>query len=256
MTQLEIIPTRIIEYKPKPFQDTAHQTGVALCEDGLRYFVKGMNGEVAVCATEWICTSIARSLNLPVPPVKILQGKDGSLVFGSQALPHCLPDIEASMMLIDGAGNTNVPELRNVLSASYALDQLISNPDRHDRNFLIQKIGILDGQESANIHLIDFGHAELLNGGSQWTPLSERSHTVSYGRRFRKAHGFSLESAMSVFNRFRKGRGLIFDNAMIGLPPAWLSKNSRESLIRRVMSNEFDARIWELSQGFQNGAYL
>lgn len=256
MSQLEFIPLRINSYLPKPFQNTAHQSGVARCEDGLRYFVKGMEGAVEVCATEWICSSIARSLNLPVPTTKVLQTAKGELVFGSQALPYCMSDIDASMLLTSGAGNMLVPELRNVLSASYAFDQLIHNPDRHDQNFLIQKIGEVDGQDSANIHLIDFGSAELLNGSGLSVALAEKTNTVRFGRDFRKAHGFSMEAAMSVFDRFRIGRELIFDNAMIGLPVEWFSKNSRNSLIERIMSSESDIRIGALREGFENGACL
>ncbi|ESX85518.1 HipA family kinase [Mesorhizobium sp. LSHC412B00] len=255
MTQLEFIPLRITEYKPNPRQTTQHQTGVALCDDGLRYFVKGMGGEVDVCATEWICTSFARSLNLPVPPMKVLQTPGGALVFGSQAITHCMSDLEASMLLLDGPGNLNVPGIRNLLSATYAFDQLIYNPDRHDHNFLFQRAGLIDGQEIANLHIIDFGSSTILNDNSI-VGLAQGMPTVQVGKKIRKVHGFSVEFARSFLDRFHKGRALICDNAMIGLPTEWLSKNARTSLITRILSPEFGRQIDEVGEGIRSGAYL
>ncbi|TPL51533.1 HipA family kinase [Mesorhizobium sp. B2-4-6] len=256
MTQLDFIPLRITEYKPNPRQTTLHQTGVALCDDGLRYFVKGMGGEAGVCATEWICTSFAKSLNLPVPPVKVLQTPAGALVFGSQAITHCMSDLEASMLLLNGSGNLNVPSLRNLLSETYAFDQLINNPDRHDHNFLFQRAGLVDGQEIANLHIIDFASSTILNENAVGGGLSQGTPTVQYGKKIRKVHGFSVEFARSFLDRFQKGRALICDNAMIGLPTEWLSKNARTSLIDRILSPEFGRQIDEVDEGIRSGAYL
>lgn len=256
MTQLEMSSLRIIEFRPEPNHNTAHLSGTALCEDGRRYYVKGIDGNSSVCATEWACTSIAHSLNIPAPNMKVLRNKDGLLVFGSQALPHCLPDVQASMLLLDGPRNTLVPEMRNVLSATYALDQLISNNDRHDYNYLIQNIGIVDGQDTANLHLIDFGHSTLLNFSEPLARLPRHSNTVRYGKKIRQAHGFSIDSALAIIRRFEKGRDLICDNIMFGLPDVWLSKTSRNLLISKIMSEDFGTHINDLSQGLSDGTCL
>jgi hypothetical protein len=132
---------------------------------------------------------------------------------------------------------------------------LIGNPDRHDQNFLFQKTGVVDGQDVANIHLIDFGSSTLLSDGTPLA-LAEGSHTVRYGRKFRKAHGFSQEFAISLIDRFKTGRSFIWESALMGLPTEWLSKNTRTSLISRIMSHEFEERLDDLGNGMRSGAYL
>jgi len=256
MSQLEFIPLRVIEYKPNPQQTTLHQTGVALCDDGLRYYVKGTDGDVTVCASEWIGSSFARSLNLPVPISKVLQLPGGSLIFGSQAVSNCMNELDASMLLLNGIGNAHVPNLRGILSAAYAYDQLIGNVDRHDRNFLMQKSGVTDGQEIVNVHLIDYGSSALLDTDISEEPLNENCWTVKFGRDMRKAHGFSLDHAKALLSGFAKGRQFLLDAAFMGLPQEWLSKSARASLIDKIMSAKFGQRIDNVSLGMSTGAYL
>lgn len=256
MSQLEFIPLRVLEYKPNPQQTTLHQTGVALCDDGLRYYVKGIDGDASVCACEWIGSSFARSLNLPVPVSKVLQLPGGPLIFGSQAVSNSINELDSSMLLLGGMGNAHVPNLRGVLSAAYALDQLIGNVDRHDRNFILQRAGVLDGQEIVNVHLIDYASSTLLDEAVSEEPLNENCWTVKYGRDMRRAHGFSLEHAKALLSGFAQGRQFLLDTALMGLPLEWLSKSARTSLIDKIMSAKFGQRIENVSLGMSTGAYL
>jgi hypothetical protein len=256
MAQLDFVPLKIEQYQPLARKATAHHCGSALCEDGLRYHVKGINGSHDISATEWICSSMARSLSLPVPPMRVLQMRDGDLVFGSQTLPHVLSDPDAGMLIGLGSGNLYVPGLKETLSAIYAFDQVVRNVDRHDRNFLVQKIGLEGNQELANVYAIDFGSSELISSPEVMVRLDERTPTVKYGRQIRRTHGVSNEAASLLLKRFTSGKRHILETAMFGLPTDWYSRTARDSLFANLMSVKFDDYIESLTQGIDNGAFF
>jgi hypothetical protein len=255
---MEVIPLRAVQYLPITVRRTAHAIGRAMGEDGKYYFVKsGLDVEL-VCATEWVCNSIADSLNLPVPSPKVLQTPDGVLIYGTQEIGPKLPEIEAARILFGQAGNSIfVPELGNLLSSTYALDLVIGNVDRHQDNFIISVNGPTGpSPQVGHIHLIDFGSADFLQPTKAALPLPQMSNTVRVGRQIRKAHGFADSAASTLLSRFKDGRKFLLDRAFFGMPGEWLSKEQRESFANWIGSVQFENRLSLIGEGLSNGKYL
>lgn len=258
MTQLEAIPLRIIEYRPFTSRRTMHAIGRALGEDGNYYFVKANQGGDLVCATEWVCNSLADSLNLPVANPKILRTNNGELVYGTREFSPKLADIEAARLLFGQAGNNVfVPELAQVLSSTYALDLVVGNIDRHQDNFVISlEAANSAGQQVGHVNLIDFGCADLLEKQKLPLPLPQNSNTVRIGRQLRHVHGFARTAAETLLLRMREGRKFLLERAMFGMPSEWLTREQRESFGNWFTSPQFEHRINVIGQGLVDGSYL
>lgn len=258
MTQLEVVPLGIVEYRPHPRQHTAHALGRALAEDGNYYIVKGNRNEAHVCATEWACNSIADSLNLPVANSKVLQGENGELLYGALEVAPKLPEIEVARALLGTSGNDlYIPQLVDLLSSTYALDLVIGNLDRHEENFIIAT-GTLDavGQRIGHLRLIDFGSSDLLQAKKVALPFPKNSNTVRLGQQIRARHGFAHAAAESLLSRLREGRRFIVDRAMFGMPPQWLSNVDRTAFAEWVHGSGFDDRLRQIEDGLRNGTHL
>jgi hypothetical protein len=258
MTQLEVIPLRAVQYLPIAARRTAHVIGRAMGEDGKYYFVKtGLDVEL-ICATEWVCNSIADSLNLPVPSPKVLQTPDDILIYGTQEISPRLPEIESTRILYGQAGNSVfIPELANLLSSTYALDLVIGNLDRHQDNFVISIDGLGGpSQQVGHLHLIDFGSADFLQPTKGSLPLPQMSNTVHAGRQIRRAHGFANSAASTLLSRFKDGRKFLLERAFFGMPGEWLSKKQRESFANWIGSAQFENRLSLIGEGLSDGTYL
>jgi hypothetical protein len=256
MHNVDLFALRIRNYKSLENQRTAHHKGFALCEDGHWYYVKGIGGDYKTCATEWLCTSIAHTLNLPVPQPKVLKTREGELVFGSRSLVGAIPEIECARILSEGLGNLHIDQIQQILSSTFALDLIIGNVDRHNRNFIITETSSHDQQNVGNIHLIDFGHATLIDDTNLPFLEQKNSNTTSLGRQTKNKFGFDFDAAKSLFNRFRHGRVLLYDNAMIGMPDSWMGKQVRQNFRTWFVSNQFQLRINEVENGINDGRYF
>lgn len=259
MRQLEVIPLRIVELHPLSRRATAHAFGRARAEDG-NYFIVKRNTplEPGVCAAELACSSIADSLNLPVAQTKVLQSFDGELLVGSQVVDPMLPEIETARLILGNTPNDHfVPQINEILSATYALDLMIGNVDRHEDNFLISTSSAFQsGQRVGHIRLIDFASSDLLYAKKVPLPFSPHSNTVKVGRAIRAKRGFALASAQTLISRLRDNRRFLVERAMFGMPPQWLSNDDRETLDRWINSYEFDERLEQVENGLRDGNCL
>ncbi|MDH4985221.1 hypothetical protein QEZ47_06640 [Aminobacter anthyllidis] len=258
MTQLEVIPLRSVEYRPLQTTPTMHAIGRALGEDGNYYIVKDGPAGDLVCATEWVCNSLADSLNLPVASAKVLQTPGGGLVYGTKEIKPRLPEIESARVLLgDGGNGIFAPELKAVLSSAYALDLVVGNVDRHEDNFIMSvESANGSGQLIGHVHLIDFGCADLLDLEPRPLPLPEKSPTVRIGRQIRRVHGFANTAADTLLSRVRDGRKFLLDRALFGMPGEWLPKERRELFEKWFVSAQFENRLNLIGQGLNNGTYL
>lgn len=259
MGQLEAIPLRIVELRPFSRQITAHAFARARAEDG-NYFIVKRNTpmEPHVCATEWACNSIADSLNLPTVPAKALQGLDGELWFGAQVVAPMLPEIETARLIVGSTQNdTYVPQIDEILSATYALDLLIGNVDRHEDNYLVSISSAIEaGQRVGHIRLIDFGSSDLLHPQKTPLPFPSHSNTVRVGRAIRANRGFALASAQTLISRLRDNQKFVVERAMFGMPPQWLSKEDRIALGQWFGGPQFNERLAQVENGLRDGNCL
>ena len=256
--QLETFPCRIKSYQPFPRQATAYANGVAVGEDELPYLVKGIGAPGTIAANEFVFTSLADLLNLPVAPHKVLQTPNGDLVFGTQILSNALSDVEQAGLLFATSPRNDlvVSGIRSVLSQLYAFDLFIGNTDRHSGNYLFTVDSQTDDVRTARLRAIDFDSATLLSKSTVDVPMHPKSNTVTTYRLVRQRHTFDSTAASDMLSRLRRGRAVMFERALLGLPREWLSDNERGKLMTRVSSDEFGSEIAQLEQGLANGTYL
>lgn len=256
--QLESFPCRVVEYQPFPRQFSAYANGRAVGEDGLPYIVKGFGGPSSVPATEFLCTSLAEFLNLPIAPFKVLVMPNGELVFGSEILPACLTEVEQVQVLFSDASKNDLvlPSLRPLLSQLYAFDLIIGNVDRHPSNFLFSIESTTENTRMARLRALDFDQADLVTRDRITLPLSPNSHTVTTARLIRNVHTFDSKSAVDMLTRFDRGREVMVERALLGLPTEWLSSRDRDNLMKKVGAAAFSSEIGQLQQGLSNGDYL
>ena len=90
MQQGRIFPLHIKRLEPATFGTTdCHWTGVG--EDGLCYVLKRLSDGPLIPAAEWICGSLAKRCNLPIPPFEIAELPDGERLFASRWEGGLLP---------------------------------------------------------------------------------------------------------------------------------------------------------------------
>lgn len=257
--QLESFPCIIRSYQPLPKQLTAHAHGRAIGEDGIAYIVKGKGLNDPACVNEWICTSLAQALHLPVAPAKVLQMPNGDLVFGSGEMSHRLTDLEVGDLLATGnkPNNLFIPDFPGLLSRLYAFDLFVGNYDRHLQNYLIS-LELSDDRSTrtANIRAIDFDTADIVTRDTLQLPMHPKSNTVATGRTVRKSFRFDNQSVSDMLTRLKKGREFMFEQAMYGMPEQWLPNSQRIRLLDRVAGSSFEQQITHLEQGLINGTYL
>jgi hypothetical protein len=218
---LEAFPCKIVRYQPYPNQPTACARGRAIGEDGLEFIVKSDTQRSCVCATEWICHSIAQFINMPVPSCKVLQMADGTLVFGTAVLSPRLTDLEVSQILFAATANNEIvsPELGRVLSSTYSFDLFVGNPDRHEENYIFTKEAMPESTQSiARARPIDFDQATL--------------------------------------GRIMKGGDVMIERALFGIPSEWLPQEGQDALLTWASGPGLGRRVTQIEQGLRDGTYL
>lgn len=252
--QLESFPCLVREFKQF---DGKPGRGRAIGEDEVEYFVK-CNRDRPVCAIEWICTSLADSLNIPVPKRRVMKMPNGDLVFGSQSIGDALPDHELGQILQSGVipNGLSVGDMKGLLARILAFDLFIGNHDRHFGNYLFALQHSVDGTTRTGVlNAFDFESADVLTREKIRLPMNGTSQTVRDGRIIQKAFAFDLRAASQTLTLLRKGREFMFERAMYGLPEEWLSARQRTDLLGRVRSASFEAEIMQLEQGLGDGSY-
>jgi hypothetical protein len=257
--QLEAFPCKIVRYQPYPDQRTACARGRAVGEDGLEYIVKADTHRRCVCATEWICHCMGYFVNIPVPPWKVMQMPDGTLVFGTAIVNPRLSDLEASQILFPTAPNNEIisPDLGRVLASTYSFDLFVGNPDRHEQNYIFSREAMPDSAQSiARVRAIDFDQATLVMSPDEGLPLAAGTHTVRVGRRLRASHAFDEEAAISLLGRIRRGGEVMVERALLGIPSDWLPQERQDALLTWASSPAFERRVVQIEQGLRDGTYL
>ncbi|MGV8937154.1 MAG: HipA family kinase [Allorhizobium sp.] len=257
--QLDIMPCKIRRLQPFPEKRTAYALGYGYAEDGLRYVVKTNGSYPLVCANEWVCTSLAEFLHIPVAPSKILQLPDGELVFGTAVIEPRLSDFEAGKLHFSNAlrNEISTPELRSILSSTYVFDLFVGNYDRHSENFIFSLESINGSNEKiARVRAIDYDAAKILENANFELPLYVHTNTVSVGRQIRQSHGFDIGAATNTLSRIQKGGSVMIDRAMFGMPEQWLSKSKRAELEDWIITSKFEQKIEQIVQGISDGTYL
>jgi hypothetical protein len=132
--QISLFPVDIA-YEEKFTGRTAHLKlfGDAITKE--RYAIKTVHDHPLLPITELFCYQLCSQVGIPTPGFAIVRRPNGELAFGSRV------DTDTRLVGQDIAphGILIVQAMAQDLSAMYALDWFLPNPDRHANNILYRK---------------------------------------------------------------------------------------------------------------------
>lgn len=150
MMQQDWLPVICNRIKPPPATAAADFIGI---DDSTthRWLCKGQSKHPLLPATEWICSRLAQSCGLPIPPFAVVQvrAQPGVQYFGSQWQGGGHEFLSAYGRISNG----------EVFARTHAVDLFAHNTDRHRNNYLYLELA---GEIVARV--IDFSHSLLVEG--------------------------------------------------------------------------------------------
>lgn len=209
-----------------------------LADNGSEYVIKGpviTPGHRFVAANESVAAQLAATLKVPTPDHRILEYQ-GQPVFGVVRL-------EGKQVYYDGLNEELLPQCVNA-GAVYELvvfDALVHNPDRHEGNFLVRRVGQGRGRPPG-LFLLAIDHARcFVPPGREPTILASfvgsrvREHVrIGYIRR-------AIVDSARLDEAIRLAEGLSEDRirSVVGtLPDEWCDDEERESIADYLMQRK------------------
>ena len=137
--------------KPKPH--SADADCIAVCEQSAdSYLCKSQDQTKLLPLTEWICSTLAKDIGLPVPDFSVVEVETmpEKRMFGSKWVSGLIDPLQVNLTCI-----ANSEEFSRI----FATDLFAHNIDRHYANYLYVNVG-----NSINLMAIDFSRAFLYHG--------------------------------------------------------------------------------------------
>lgn len=215
MNQASFFPIQCNRTKPKP--TSADADFIAICDATTeRYLCKGQSNFSHLPATEWICSTLARDVGLPVPPFAVVEmiTSPGIYLFGSLWQGGGV-DFTIALQRVSN------PEL---FSSIFGIDWFSHNDDRHLGNYLY-----LDIAGDIVLRPIDFSRAWKHHGWPLPNLPLNTCNTLSFKPHWEALHGYTKPDAI-----LDKIGGLPSDwmeQAIDAMPPAWVTAAERTDLI-------------------------
>lgn len=202
-------------YPQKP--GTFHAGGFCKCDDGLDYVFKAVEPKAEfVPATEWLCGHLSNTCRIHTPPMEILQGLDGRMLFGSRVEGGTLDGDMCAFEFVSGDMSKRIHNLRERISSIYALDMFLNNIDRNLKNYLFRSS--LGGTVML---AFDYGLAWLAHGGALNGFPSSVSKTGQVKAILDTLYGFDLASAVKVLDAIQNLPDSWIDGPVSTMPDEW-----------------------------------
>lgn len=242
-----LLPHRIVtKFDPPNGGDIAFTS----LSGGRALFCKDDKDGRRIRAVEMISTRLGGEAGILTPDCAIVEDEAGRTYFGSVSVGSIASTFEVqaylSNLLSSEIGSPD-PWLGRYLSALYAFDVFIGNPDRCYSNFLM-------ASEDRQLRAFDFASADLRKWADERFAI-ENTNTLSLGRGLRKIHGFDPAAALEMLRRIEAIPVKVIRRFADELPRDWLTEVERESLCGG-WENKLGARLAALSAGLRDGSLL
>lgn len=216
MNQTSFLP--IICDRAKPPPQTADADCIAIQSSTERRFLcKSSRTHAGLPATEWICASLARAVEIPVADWVVVQMTGQSeLMFGS---------------IWEGGGkdwSIALPQVSNsgIFSDAFALDLSIHNVDRHLNNYLY-----LDLAGDLVAKLIDSSRAFIYHGFPiPSLPMDKATKTMVCRPHWERHHPFDKARALSIAQKIKNLPAGWMSDVLNGMPAAWMPEAEQDAL--------------------------
>ena len=227
MSQTSFFPTQCNRTKPKP--TGADADFIAICDATTeRYLCKGQSKYPHLPSTEWICSSLARDVGLPVPPFTVIEmiTDPGVYLFGSQW-------ISGGLDFTIAFSSVSNPDL---FSKIFGVDWFVHNDDRHLGNYLYIEI-----QGDVILRPMDFSRSWKHHG---W-PLPDLPlnwcNTLEQMPYWQALFGYVKPE--DILDKIAALPAEWMDKTLANLPQAWISDSEREDYIQWWKASGRQARV-------------
>jgi len=246
MLQARLWPLRFLEVYPHN-GGTARLRMRGIADDGMPYFMKRADPP-GVPATELLCSGLANAIGLAVPYFHIgLLPEDDEEVFASRQEAGLADSLTWFQNLVAHPCPANVARQ---LSAWFAFDLFINNPDRHVNNFLCRDVA-----DVQTVHGFDFSEALLQEPWPPSPALRPACNTLRT-RQVLAMNGVPLDRnvALEHLERLDAVPADWMGNAVTEVPAAWMDDATRAELARWWREDRAP-RLESIKQDIRNGAY-
>lgn len=227
MSQSSFLPIQCNRTRPKP--TGADADFIAICDATTeRFLCKGQSKYLHLPSTEWICSSLARDVGLPVPSFSVIEmvTDPGVYLFGSQWIAGGL-DFTVALSKVSNS---------DLFSQIFGVDWFVHNDDRHLGNYLYIEI-----QGDVILRPMDFSRSWRHHG---WPlpdlPLNS-CNTLQY-KPFWQTH-FGYNKPDAVLDRIDALPDEWMERTLDALPPAWIGDIERADLIQWWIARGRQARV-------------
>lgn len=227
MSQASFFPIQCNRTKPKP--TGADADFIAICDATTeRYLCKGQSKYSYLPSTEWICSSLARDVGLPVPDFSVIEmiTDPGVYLFGSQWIAGGL-DFTVALSRVSN------PDL---FSQIFGVDWFVHNDDRHLGNYLyIEILG------DVILRPMDFSRSWGYHGWPLPNLPMNQCNTLQQKPKWEAE--FTYVKPDTVLDKIDLLPSEWMERTLDALPPAWVTPAERADLIQWWITPGRHARV-------------
>ena len=246
---MTLIPIRIRWTDPVGLA-SADAVGVVHCDDGCDYAIKDDSRRPKTMHSEWFCSQLAETIGIAVPPFKVIQRSDGTLVFGSR-WEGGVPNEQWYEMIANGT--LRFEDVKDVLANVFAFDNFIHNGDRHCRNYIVRP------QRNGHALLApDYSRAWFSNGFPLPALPLVGQNTVNASRWITAKFGayISTASTQDALDKLESVSDKHVSSIIKSHPQSWIAAPEADSIVAWWSSPARKQRLDGIRQGIKDGTYL
>ncbi|MDD2749816.1 hypothetical protein [Acidithiobacillus sp.] len=213
--QQALFPIEIV--KEEQYSRTLHLKVVGETISGDQYAIKTTQDAPLLPLTEWFCYELCGRVGIPTPGFSVVKRPNGDLALGSR--------IDRDTVLV-GEWDVDpmkiymlLKEIGSELSAIYALDWFLPNPDRHANNILCRTMP--DGRKvplAFDWSLVPSLSADPVFSRWPWSPTCNSSHMVHV---IKALGGWDSRREAESLSRIDVVAPEVIRAILEGTPPVW-----------------------------------
>lgn len=221
-----------------------------IADDGRIYFCKEDSAVVPVRAIEWVATSLAHHLGIPVAEFMVIEDENGDTFFGSRSPERVISNKFELADHIRRSANDEMgrprPWMGQFFSKLCAFDLFICNPDRDLQNLILDRdggLGVLKAIDFASAAFIPFPDRKM---------LIETDPTVLVGEAQRAQFGSHKQIALEMLDRISSVPVSVLASFVKQMPEDWLPEDQASEFLEVWSSGKIRERVKELKALIEN----
>ncbi len=221
-----------------------------------RYYCKRDKNGTPIRATEWMFSSLASHLNIPVPDfAPIRNPENNEVLFGSRGTWGTASEMEVRTFLttpviFDKAVSATPPWLTSYLSRLYVYDLFAANPDRQMANFLL-----VPASGSRQLLAFDFASSDLNQLATPHFSIAN-SQTLFVGKHLRNLQGFDPKAAIEMCDWIDAVPASVVMGFLSSMPDDWMTEDEKGKISDHWSNGAVGERLVALRRGIRDESLL